>query len=33
VLSNFAFTAPTTASTVDLSDPTLTRLPYNPSGY
>jgi hypothetical protein len=33
VLSNFAFTAPTTNSTVDLSDPTLTRLPYNPTNY
>lgn len=32
-LSNFAFTAPTTATTVDLTDPALTRLPYNPSGY
>src|SRR5947209_2216393 len=33
VLSNFAFTAPTSAVTVDLADPALTRLPYNPSDY
>jgi hypothetical protein len=33
VLKNFAFTAPTTATTIDLGDPTLTRLPYDPSGY
>jgi hypothetical protein len=32
-LKNFAFTAPTSSGTVDLSDPALTRLPYNPSGY
>jgi hypothetical protein len=32
-LTNFAFTAPTTATVVDLTDPALTRLPYNPSGY
>lgn len=33
VLSNFAFTAPTTASIIDLGDPTLTRLQYNPTGW
>jgi hypothetical protein len=33
VLKNFAFTALTTAGTVDLSDPTLTRLQYNLTGY
>jgi hypothetical protein len=33
VLSNFAFTAPTTNTTVDLSDPALTRLQYNPTGW
>jgi hypothetical protein len=33
VLKNFAFTAPTTASIIDLSDPTLTRLEYNPTGW
>jgi hypothetical protein len=33
VLSNFAFTAPTTNTTIDLSDPTLTRLQYNPTGW
>ena len=33
VLKNFAFTAPTTATTVDLAEPTLTRLEYNPTGY
>lgn len=33
VLKNFAFTAPTTAVTVDLTDPTFTRLPYNPGAY
>jgi hypothetical protein len=33
VLSNFAFTAPTTNTTVDLSDPALTRLEYNPTNY
>lgn len=33
VLSNFAFTAPTTATTIDLGDPTLTRLPYAPNNY
>jgi hypothetical protein len=33
VLKNFAFTAPTTASVIDLSDPTLTRLEYNPTGW
>lgn len=32
-LKNFAFTAPTSSTTIDLSDPTLTRLPYNPGGY
>lgn len=32
-LKNFAFTAPTSATTIDLTDPTLTRLAYNPSGY
>jgi hypothetical protein len=29
-LTNFAFTAPTTATTIDLTSPTLTRLPYAP---
>lgn len=33
VLSNFAFTAPTSSTPVDLSDPALTRLEYNPTGY
>lgn len=33
VLTNFAFTAPTTAGTIDLSDPTLTRLLYAPGSY
>jgi hypothetical protein len=33
VLKNFAFTAPTTASIIDLSDPSLTRLEYNPTGW
>lgn len=33
VLSNFAFTAPTTSTTIDLGDPTLTRLAYNPAGW
>jgi len=33
VLTNFAFTAPTTSTTIDLGNPALTRLPYNPSGY
>ena len=28
VINNFAFTAPTTATTITLSSPTLTRLPY-----
>lgn len=32
-LTNFAFTAPTTATTIDLGDPTLTRLEYDPTGY
>jgi hypothetical protein len=32
-LQNFAFTAPTSATTVDLTDPTMTRLAYDPSGY
>lgn len=32
-IKNFAFTAPTTATTIDLSDPTLTKLAYNPTGY
>jgi hypothetical protein len=32
-ITNFAFTAPTTATTIDLTDPNLTRLTYNPSGY
>lgn len=32
-LTNFAFTAPTTATTIDLGDPTLTRLPYAPNNY
>lgn len=30
VINNFAFTAPTTNTTIDLSDPTLTRLQYAP---
>lgn len=29
----WGFTAPTTATTIDLSDPTLTKLAYNPTGY
>lgn len=33
VLKNFAFTAPTTNTVVDLGDPTLTRLEYDPTGY
>jgi hypothetical protein len=33
VLSNFAFTAPTTSTTIDLGDPNLVRLEYNPAGY
>jgi hypothetical protein len=33
VLNNFAFTAPTSSTTVNLTDPTLTRLPYNPTAY
>lgn len=33
VLSNFAFAAPTTSTTIDLSDPALTRLQYNPTGW
>lgn len=33
VLSNFAFTAPTSATTVDLTDPALTRLAYDPTNY
>jgi hypothetical protein len=32
-LQNFAFTAPTTSVTVDLTDPAFTRLPYNPGAY
>jgi hypothetical protein len=32
-LLNFAFTAPTAATTIDLTDPTLTRLPYDPTNY
>ena len=33
VLNNFAFTAPTTNAVINLTDPTLTRLPYNPTAY
>jgi hypothetical protein len=33
VLSNFAFVAPTSSTTIDLSDPTLVRLQYNPTGW
>jgi hypothetical protein len=33
VLSNFAFTAPTSDTPIDLSDPDLTRLQYNPTDY
>lgn len=33
VLQNFAFTAPTSATTVDLTDPALTRLQYDPTNY
>lgn len=33
-MANFAFTAPTTTGqTIDLTDPALTRLEYNPSNY
>lgn len=32
-LQNFAFAAPTSAVTVDLTDPAMQRLAYNPSGY
>ena len=32
-LTNFAFVAPTTNTTVDLGSPTLTRLPYAPTAY
>ena len=32
-LNNFAFTAPTTATTVDLTDPAFERLAYNPGAY
>jgi hypothetical protein len=30
-ISNFAFAAPTTATTITLTDPTLTRYPYKPA--
>jgi hypothetical protein len=33
ILNNFAFTAPTTATTIDLTDPALTRLAYDPTNY
>jgi hypothetical protein len=32
-LSNFAFAAPASSTTVDLGDPNLTRLQYNPTGF
>ena len=32
-ISNFAFTAPTSATTIDLTDPALTRLAYDPTNY
>jgi hypothetical protein len=32
-LTNFAFTAPTTNTTIDLTDPALTRLAYDPTNY
>lgn len=32
-ITNFAFTAPTDASTVDLTDPALQRLTYDPTAY
>jgi hypothetical protein len=32
-LTNFAFTAPTSATTIDLADPALTRLAYNPGAF
>lgn len=32
-LANFAFTAPTDATPVDLTDPALTKLPYDPTSY
>lgn len=32
-LTNFAFTAPTDTTPIDLGSPTLTRLPYNPTAY
>jgi hypothetical protein len=32
-LTNFAFTAPTDTTPIDLASPTLTRLPYNPTAY
>lgn len=32
-ITNFAFTAPTTATTIDLTDPALTRLAYDPTNY
>lgn len=33
VLTNFAFQAPTTNTTIDLADPTLARLTYDPTNY
>ena len=32
-ISNFAFTAPTDTTTIDLTDPALARLPYEPTNY
>lgn len=32
-LQNFAFTAPTTAGTLSITDPSLTRLTYDPTNY
>lgn len=32
-IKSFAFAAPSTAVTLDLTDPTLTRLPYEPTNY
>jgi hypothetical protein len=32
-LTNFAFTAPTDSTPIDLASPTLTRLTYNPTNY
>ena len=32
-ITNFAFTAPTDTTPIDLTDPNLDRLPYNPTNY